>query len=122
MSVRDLLVDQGKKLASSSLVLRLVSNDRVMKVATGVMDARSRLRAVAEKVAEAGDILVNGHAMPNIDSTLTQGRGCGKSLAAHRSRARRATIAHARARCLSATTNVSVLATAPSRCRWRRRS
>ena len=70
MGVRDLLVDQGKKLASSGFVLRLVSNDRVMKVATGVMDARSRLRAVAEKVAEAGDILVNGHAMPNIDPAL----------------------------------------------------
>ena len=70
MGVRDLLVDQGKKLASSGFVLRLVSNDRVMKVATGVMDARSRFRAVAEKVAEAGDILVNGHAMPNIDPAL----------------------------------------------------
>lgn len=70
MGVRDLLLDQGKKLASSSFVLRLVSNDRVMKVATGVMDARSRFRAAAEKVAEAGDILVNGYAMPNIDPAL----------------------------------------------------
>ena len=33
MGVRDILVDQGKKLASSSFVLRLMSNDRVMKVA-----------------------------------------------------------------------------------------
>ena len=70
MSVRDLLADQGKKLASSGFVLRLVSNDRVMKVATGVMDARSRFRAAAEKFAEAGDIIVNGHGMPNIDPAL----------------------------------------------------
>jgi 8-amino-7-oxononanoate synthase len=70
MGVRDLLVDQGKKLASSPVVLRLISNDRVMKVATGVMDARSRFRAAAEKVAEAGDILVNGYGMPNIDPAL----------------------------------------------------
>lgn len=70
MGVRDLLVDQGKKLASSSLVLRLMSNDRVMKVATGVMDARTRLRAAAEKVAEAGTILVEGHALPVIDPSL----------------------------------------------------
>ena len=70
MGVRDLLVDQGKKLASSPFVLRLISNDRVMKVATGVMDARSRLRAVADKMAEAGTILVEGHQMPNIDPAL----------------------------------------------------
>ncbi|MFO0589401.1 MAG: aminotransferase class I/II-fold pyridoxal phosphate-dependent enzyme [Polyangiaceae bacterium] len=70
MGVRDLLVDQGKKLASSSFVLRLISNDRVMKVATGVMDARSRFRAVADKMAEAGTILVEGHQMPNIDPAL----------------------------------------------------
>lgn len=70
MGVRDILVDQGKKLASSSFVLRLISNDRVMKVATGVMDAKGRFRAAAEKFAEAGDILVNGYAMPNIDPAL----------------------------------------------------
>jgi 8-amino-7-oxononanoate synthase len=70
MGVRDILVDQGKKLASSPLVLRLISNDRVMKVATGVMDAKSRFRAAAEKVAEAGEILVNGYGMPSIDPAL----------------------------------------------------
>jgi 8-amino-7-oxononanoate synthase len=70
MGVRDLLVDQGKKLASSSFVLRLISNDRVMKVATGVVDARSRLRAAAEKVAEARTILIEGHALPTIDPAL----------------------------------------------------
>ena len=70
MGVRDLLADQGKKLVSSPFVLRLISNDRVMKVATGVMDARTRLRAAAEKMAEAGTILVEGHGMPNIDPAL----------------------------------------------------
>jgi 8-amino-7-oxononanoate synthase len=70
MGVRDILVDQGKKLVSSPFVLRLMSNDRVMKVATGVMDARTRLRAAADKVAEAGSILLEGHALPTIDPAL----------------------------------------------------
>lgn len=40
-----------------------MGNDRVMRLATGVMDAPNRLRA-------AWDILLNGHALPNIDPAL----------------------------------------------------
>src|SRR5512140_1895705 len=43
MGLRDRLVARGKRLTSSGAVLRLVSNDTVMRVATGVMDARTRL-------------------------------------------------------------------------------
>ncbi len=70
MSMKDRLVEQGKKLASSGPVVRLISNDGVMRVATGVMDARTRLRAAAEHASEAWNVLLNGHALPNIDPAL----------------------------------------------------
>lgn len=70
MSLMNRLVEQSKKLASSETVVRLLSNDGVMKVATGLMDARSRLEAATEKASEALDILLHGHALPNIDPAL----------------------------------------------------
>src|SRR3954469_3581522 len=70
MSMKDRLVEQGKKLAQSGVVVRLVSNDGVMRVATGVMDARVRLRAAADHASEAWSVLINGHALPNIDPAL----------------------------------------------------
>src|ERR1041385_3167166 len=70
MSMRDRLVEQGKELASSGAVLRLMSNDRVMRVATGVMDARTRLRTATGLAAEAWNVLLNGHALPTIDPAL----------------------------------------------------
>jgi 8-amino-7-oxononanoate synthase len=70
MSLKDRLVERGKKLASSGVVVRLVSNDTVMKLATGVMDARSRLEAVRAPISEAFSILLNGHALPTIDPAL----------------------------------------------------
>lgn len=70
MSLMNRIVEQGKKLASSDQVVRLLSNDRVMKVATGLMDARTRLEAASEKASEAFDILLNGHGLPTIDPAL----------------------------------------------------
>lgn len=70
MSLRDRLVERGKQLASSGVVVRLISNDTVMRVATGVMDARSRLDAVRAPLSEAFSILLDGHALPNIDPAL----------------------------------------------------
>lgn len=70
MSLMNRIVEQGKKLAASDQVVRLLSNDRVMKVATGLMDARTRLEAASEKASEAFDILLNGHALPTIDPAL----------------------------------------------------
>ncbi|MEJ7732384.1 MAG: pyridoxal phosphate-dependent aminotransferase family protein, partial [Polyangiaceae bacterium] len=52
------------------VVTRLISNDRVMKVATGLMDAKSRMRAAGELAAEAWSVLLNGHALPTIDPSL----------------------------------------------------
>ncbi len=70
MSLRDRLVERGKRIASSGVVVRLISNDRVMAVATGVMDARGRLAAARAPMAEALSILLKGHALPNIDPAL----------------------------------------------------
>lgn len=70
MSMKDRLVEQGRKLASSGVVVRLMSNDRVMKVATGVMDAKTRVRAARDLAGEALNVLVNGHALPTIDPAL----------------------------------------------------
>ncbi|MEO7331361.1 MAG: pyridoxal phosphate-dependent aminotransferase family protein, partial [Minicystis sp.] len=70
MSMKDRLVEQGKKLTSSTAFVRLVSNDKVMQLATGVMDARSRFEAVAEHAAEAWSIVLHGHALPTIDPAL----------------------------------------------------
>jgi 8-amino-7-oxononanoate synthase len=70
MSLRDRLLERGKKIASSGVVLRLISNDRVMAVATGVMDARGRLEAARAPMAEALTILLKGHALPTIDPAL----------------------------------------------------
>jgi 8-amino-7-oxononanoate synthase len=44
-----------------------MSDDRVMKVTTGVMDARSRLDAVKQLATQALVVLRDGHSLPNID-------------------------------------------------------
>lgn len=63
MSLRQTLVDRGKKALTTPAVMRIVSSDRVMKAAEGVMDARSRVKA-------AWQLLLNGHDLPNIDPAL----------------------------------------------------
>jgi 8-amino-7-oxononanoate synthase len=70
MGIRERIVEQGKRLANSSTFVRLASNDRVMKVATGVMDARGRLAAARERASEAWSILVHGYDLPTIDPSL----------------------------------------------------
>jgi 8-amino-7-oxononanoate synthase len=91
MSVKERLVEQGKKLTSSGAFVRLVSNDRVMRVATGVLDARNRVRAAADLAGEAWSILLKGHALPTIDPALegeadaqgTNGAAKTNGIAAH---------------------------------------
>ncbi|MFO0755291.1 MAG: aminotransferase class I/II-fold pyridoxal phosphate-dependent enzyme [Byssovorax sp.] len=70
MSIKERLVEQGKKITSSTAFVRLVSNDKVMQVATGVMDARSRIEAARGHAAEAWNVLLHGHALPTIDPAL----------------------------------------------------
>jgi 8-amino-7-oxononanoate synthase len=94
MTFRERLVAQGKKLASSGVVLRLISNDRVMAVATGVMDARTRLDAARAPMAEALSILLKGNALPNIDPALegdTEATGVPRAKPVQRTETARAT-------------------------------
>lgn len=79
-------MEGGKKIASSGVVLRLISNDRVMAVATGVMDARTRLSAAKAPMAEALSILLKGNALPTIDPALEgETEATGRPETAHRS-------------------------------------
>lgn len=66
--VKDLL-DRGKAIATPT-VMRLISNDRVMRVATGVMEARQRVEDASGLAKEALRVLVNGHELPILDQSL----------------------------------------------------
>jgi 8-amino-7-oxononanoate synthase len=68
--VKDLLERGKKTLAGSPTVLRLISNDRVMKLASGVLEARQRFGEAAGLWREGWRLLVNGHEMPHIDPSL----------------------------------------------------
>jgi 8-amino-7-oxononanoate synthase len=63
MSLREKILDRGKKALLTPSVLRLASDDRVMKAAQGVLETRQRVK-------EALNILVNGHELPSIDPAL----------------------------------------------------
>src|SRR5690242_7032956 len=70
MGWKNRLVSRGKRLAMTPRVLRVLSDDRVMRAAEGVMDARNRVRAAAEKANEAWQLLTYGHALPAIDPSI----------------------------------------------------
>src|SRR5688572_29122674 len=70
MGWKNRLVERGKQLAMTPRVLRVLSDDRVMRAAEGVMDARNRVRAAAEKANEAWQLLTYGHALPAIDPSI----------------------------------------------------
>ena len=64
------ILERGKKLASSPAVMKLLASDRVMKVATGVMEARERFGEATVLWREGVRVLTDGHAMPNLDPSL----------------------------------------------------
>ena len=68
MGFRQRILTKGKEVVMNPQVMRLLSDDRVMKAAEGVLDARVRLRA-------AWTILKNGHELPSIDPALIDGLG-----------------------------------------------
>jgi 8-amino-7-oxononanoate synthase len=70
MGWKNRIVERGKQLAMTPRVLRVLSDDRVMRAAEGVMDARNRVRAAAEKANEAWQLLTYGHALPAIDPSI----------------------------------------------------
>ena len=63
MGLRSRIIDRGKQLVQSPIVMRWVSDDRVMKAAEGVLDAKTRVRL-------AWHMLKNGHALPHVDPAL----------------------------------------------------
>src|SRR5882672_8735986 len=70
MGWRSRLVERGKQIAMTPKVLKVLSDDRVMRAAEGVMDARTRMRAAASKAGEAWQVLTQGHALPSIDPSI----------------------------------------------------
>ena len=54
---------RGRRLLEHPAVLRFSTDDRVMKLASGVLEAPGRVRSAMR-------ILVNGHELPNIDPAL----------------------------------------------------
>ncbi|MEM9696689.1 MAG: hypothetical protein AAGA56_29380, partial [Myxococcota bacterium] len=64
------LLSRGKTLANSPAVVRVVSNDRVMKMATGVIEARQRLDEASGLWREGLRVLMAGQELPNIDPAL----------------------------------------------------
>jgi 8-amino-7-oxononanoate synthase len=77
MGLKEVLVGQGKRLASRPTVVRVASDDRVMRVVNGVLDGRSRVRAAAEKANEAWHLLLNGRALPSLDLSMDELPGEG---------------------------------------------
>ena len=68
MGLRSRIVDRGKQLVQSPTVMRWVSDDRVMKAAEGMLDARTRVKL-------AWHMLKNGHALPHVDPALDDSLG-----------------------------------------------
>jgi hypothetical protein len=65
MNLKHRIVEQSKRALSSPALLKLATDDRVLKAAEGVMDARSRFK-------DAWRILINGHDLPNVDPALDE--------------------------------------------------
>ena len=80
MAFKDLL-DRGKKLAESPAVMRLIASDRVMKIATGVLEARQRFEEAGGLAREALRVLIDGHEMPVIDQGLQRDEDIGATSA-----------------------------------------
>jgi 8-amino-7-oxononanoate synthase len=59
-----------ERIGSSSLVMRLLSDDRVMRVTNGVLDAKNRVSAAKDLATQALVVLRDGHALPTIDPAL----------------------------------------------------
>jgi 8-amino-7-oxononanoate synthase len=70
MGWKNRLVERGKQIAMTPRVLKVLSDDRVMRAAEGVMDARTRMRAAAAKAGEAWQVLTQGHTLPSIDPSI----------------------------------------------------
>jgi 8-amino-7-oxononanoate synthase len=76
MGLTKRILDQGKRIVLTPQVMRWASDDRVMKAAEGIMDARSRVTA-------AWKVLKNGHELPAVDPALDDSIGVSESSLSH---------------------------------------
>lgn len=67
MSWKNKLLEQGSRVLSNPTVMRWASDDRVMRIAEGLMDAPTRLQG-------AWQILRDGYSLPNADPALDEDR------------------------------------------------
>lgn len=65
MDWKSKIIEKGSRLLENPEVMRWVTDDRVMKVAEGVMDAPVRLKAAIK-------ILRDGYELPNVDPALDE--------------------------------------------------
>ena len=65
MSLKEMFVERGRRVLSRPEILRWATDDRVMRAAQGVMDARGRVKA-------AWQVLINGHDLPAVDPALDE--------------------------------------------------
>lgn len=63
MGLTKRITNRGKRMVLTPSVMRFISDDRVMKAAEGVMDARTRVRA-------AWKVLTDGRDLPSVDPAL----------------------------------------------------
>lgn len=70
--LKDVLSSQGKRLVSHPSLLRLMTDDRVMRAFNGVLDGQQRLKDASDKLGEAWHLLINGRALPTIDPALDE--------------------------------------------------
>jgi len=67
MDWKSKIFEKGSQLLDKPEIMRWVTDDRVMKVAEGLMDAPERIKA-------AVNILRNGYELPNVDPALDEER------------------------------------------------
>jgi 8-amino-7-oxononanoate synthase len=67
MDWKSKIIEKGTQILENPEVMRWVTDDRVMKVAEGVMDAPERLKAALK-------ILRDGYELPNVDPALDEDR------------------------------------------------
>lgn len=68
MSLKNKIVESSRKALANPALMRLVTDDRVMRAAEGFMDAPTRMKA-------AWSILRNGYGLPNVDPALDETPG-----------------------------------------------
>ncbi len=69
--MKEQLSKQVKKVTSSKLFLKIVSNDRFGKMATFALEAPSRLKSAKDYAFQALDVIVNGSTIPSLDPAVT---------------------------------------------------